>query len=446
MTTTTRTYNDNRLWKPIALALTGALGVVGLVHIATASGSGPDSGNRGIPYRGYLELNGSPVDGYVDMRVCVDTEGDCFADESGDRWVALYPNVPVYAGGFEVEIGPDGTTESSDVLPSWVFNSSEVYVQVEINGEALAGAQRIQPVPASYWTAEATDLDVSGQLRVEGASTFGGSATFQNTATFQGAVNFQGSNTFGGSSTFNDTVRIPGSSSLLVGNVNDDVSVRSNAIFFNNDTDDRVASSAGLEVDSEETLSLNGDAGLELTSGGDLNITSGFGDTLNLYGRGDAFIKGNGSQDTVWVRGDGVRLYGDVHLGDTETSGAAGARLRDGGAVTIYDDTFMVSQDITNTDGYVTDPDIEFIEGDCPSGYAPLMPRLTYCDANADNEATGGNDDACHVSVFWRTGGRGYAVKVGVESDGPRYYRLMMDCIRVPTLPGQPALGDIQPI
>lgn len=143
------------------LALSAAAWLVA-DHVV-ARGSGPDTGERVIPYSGRLELDGNGVSASdVPMRF---TLRGVMAGGGEEVWSYGPVGVDVAAGAFSVRIG-EGTS-----VPDWVYSAEQTYVAVEVNGEVLPGEQRIYPVPFATWAAEASDLVVSGSLTVGGPVT-----------------------------------------------------------------------------------------------------------------------------------------------------------------------------------------------------------------------------------------------------------------------------------
>ena|GEM_PF-1984157 len=102
-----------------------------------AAGEGPP--RRGIPYQGYLELDGAPLSTSVPMSFSL------WDDEVAGTEVWGADDVPVTpAGGqFAVILG-DG---AGPALPDAVFVASELYLAVEVDGVPLGNRTRIHAAP-----------------------------------------------------------------------------------------------------------------------------------------------------------------------------------------------------------------------------------------------------------------------------------------------------------
>ncbi|MEL6179707.1 MAG: polymer-forming cytoskeletal protein [Myxococcota bacterium] len=162
----------------------GFILAIGLTSMAEDSEL--DTGPRAVPYNGILEFNGSPLNGQADLRFTLtDVPGgegaNCLFEEEHD-------NVSAYAGRFAVNIG----SVVGD-LPDCVFDSDAMYIEVGVrNAEsagdyvALTGAQRIHPVPFSYWAAEGSDFTVDGNIAADSATITGDISA--NTATIGGSA------------------------------------------------------------------------------------------------------------------------------------------------------------------------------------------------------------------------------------------------------------------
>lgn len=132
-----------------------------------------DSGPRAIPYNGILEFNGQTFTGQADIQFTL-------TDDNGCELVEDHDNVPIYAGRFAVNLG----SVAGDIDPC-VFDANAIYLQMAVRGGdssdphvALAGRQRITPVPFSYWAAEGSNFRIDGNLQAD-------------TATVQGHLNAQ---------------------------------------------------------------------------------------------------------------------------------------------------------------------------------------------------------------------------------------------------------------
>lgn len=127
---------------------------------ALARGTGPDTGNRTIPYQGLLELGGVAVTSTVPMTFSL--------SDGQQSWSYGPQDVPVYSGRFSVLIG-----EVGEAVPDWVFTAEAVTIAVSVNGTQLGGAQRIRPVPYAYWAAESDNLTVRSTLSVHRIESYG---------------------------------------------------------------------------------------------------------------------------------------------------------------------------------------------------------------------------------------------------------------------------------
>lgn len=160
----------------LPLALGFAVGLTGLVTWSVvAEDTELDSGPRVFPYEGVIDLDGTPFEGDLDVRVTLTTLGE-------ETWSETHPQVAVSPGGrFGLQIG-----ERSGGVPAWVFDTEQVFISLAMRGAgqdsphvALAGRQRIRPVPFAYWAAEGNELDVHGELFVEGSVHVAGTTTTQ---------------------------------------------------------------------------------------------------------------------------------------------------------------------------------------------------------------------------------------------------------------------------
>jgi hypothetical protein len=102
---------------------------------------------RQIPYRGILDLNGAPApSGTVPMKFELFTN-----PQSAKREAALWsdsPNVPVQDGQFSAALGDD----PRNPIPATAFKQPSLYLQVTVNGQLLAGRQRLLTVPYAQFS------------------------------------------------------------------------------------------------------------------------------------------------------------------------------------------------------------------------------------------------------------------------------------------------------
>lgn len=193
-------------------ATTGAFLAVCFLFAAPtfASGSGPDSGDRAIPFQGHLELDGRPISAEgVELSFLLqgrDAGGDLVTDH---EWTYGPVATDVFAGEFQARIG------AGDTLPGWVFVDEVVTVAVIVgtgdDAVQLAGEQRIYPVPFSYWSAAGEDVDITGTLSVSGHLS---AATMETASIEVTDIEAEGARV-----TINDDVTITGSLTLPAGTI-----------------------------------------------------------------------------------------------------------------------------------------------------------------------------------------------------------------------------------
>lgn len=122
-----------------------------------------DTGPRAIPYNGILALDGEAFEGLADLQFRLTDDAECTFSED-------HEDVSVFGGRFAVNIG----SVAGD-LPACLFDSEDVFIEIAVRpgedeGEhtALAGRQKINPVPFAYWAAEGSDFKVDGNANIEG--------------------------------------------------------------------------------------------------------------------------------------------------------------------------------------------------------------------------------------------------------------------------------------
>lgn len=152
---------------------TRALGALGLVlfGVVVARATEPTPVPRVIHYEGYLEKDGTPVNGKVDITLRLD-DGDADGGNASDPpFDFVAGQVAVTGGKFSVDID----VSSSDA--SFVFTKpNQVYLTATVNGVPLTGRQRIYPVPYAVRAAEAGDFTISGTATAKDMSVTGGLA------------------------------------------------------------------------------------------------------------------------------------------------------------------------------------------------------------------------------------------------------------------------------
>ena len=147
------------------------MGSMMLGIMAWADGTELDSGPRTIPYNGVLEFNGESFTGPADIQFTLTDDGNCTFTEDHEE-------VRVFSGRFSVNIGqPTGD------LPACLFNADAVYLEMSVRSAdddnphvALAGRQRINPVPFAYWASEGSDFKIDGDIRVAADALVSGNA------------------------------------------------------------------------------------------------------------------------------------------------------------------------------------------------------------------------------------------------------------------------------
>ncbi|MFN3200495.1 MAG: hypothetical protein ACE366_19000 [Bradymonadia bacterium] len=152
-----------------------------------------DAVPRVVPYDGYLNLDGAPYDGTVDVIFSLYTAASGGETVWTETWSTEEGRpVSVTSGRFAVALGSFERIEAAIADTSATY-----YLGMEIKlpeGDAyttLGGRQRINPVPYAVWSAQSSNLTVEGVLHVEGE------ATINNNLNVTGAVN-AGSGAFTG--------------------------------------------------------------------------------------------------------------------------------------------------------------------------------------------------------------------------------------------------------
>ncbi len=172
-----------------------------------------------IPYSGYLDSDGQPYDGAVQLRFRL-YDVPQGAQAEGQPWEECHPAVQVHQGAFTVRLGdargPNAVPQP--VAPLLAMNRQywlELSVRV-VDGDCgapgawttLAGRQQVSPAPQAVWSANATDLRLQ-TLDVQGATHLGGGATVAGTG-----LTVEGPSTFGGAATVDGNATVNGSTTL----------------------------------------------------------------------------------------------------------------------------------------------------------------------------------------------------------------------------------------
>ncbi|MEL6182488.1 MAG: hypothetical protein AAFS10_26260 [Myxococcota bacterium] len=204
----------------ILLPVSVLIGLILAVGVRSmAEDSELDVGPRTLPYRGILDFNGSPLNGPVDLKFTLtnDASGEnttCWFEEEHD-------NVIAHAGRFSVNIG-----SVAGALPGCTFNSNSMSILVAVRNAdssgdyiALAGVQRINPAPFSYWSAEGADFKNDGDLTVDGnISNPSGSVTIDDSLQVNSGLNVQGNiNNSTGNVVVSDNLNVTGALTARAG-------------------------------------------------------------------------------------------------------------------------------------------------------------------------------------------------------------------------------------
>ncbi|MBI5493595.1 MAG: hypothetical protein HY904_01130 [Deltaproteobacteria bacterium] len=140
------------------------------VMTAHAHGGATGSGSQLVPYAGFLEQDGIPVNGYRDFTFRL------FDVETGgtELWSESHAGVSIAAGQFAVHLG------SQHALADHILASSDLYLEVAVLDPAtstllsLSGRQRLGAVPYAYRGAPRADFLVDGNLTVASNVSIGG--------------------------------------------------------------------------------------------------------------------------------------------------------------------------------------------------------------------------------------------------------------------------------
>jgi len=135
--------------------------------LCAASGRAATADARVIPYDGYLENSGLPAQGPHVFHT------QLFADpgDVAPLWSEYY-TVQVEAGRFFISIGG----EDGQPLSEELYSVSDLHLGLDVNGEQLAGRQRIMALPF------ATNTSRAGHLRADEISISSAAATWLHLA------------------------------------------------------------------------------------------------------------------------------------------------------------------------------------------------------------------------------------------------------------------------
>jgi hypothetical protein len=145
-----------------------------------------------IPYRGYLEKNGSPINGTKNLGFAIYADAAMTNQLWNDNFLAW----TVTAGRFAVSLG------SQKPLTAGLFDRGPLYLAITVDGLPLNGVQQILPVAFSQRSSGANhsagDFNVNGALAVTGAETVSGAVTAASNVSVGGALNTSGNATVNG--------------------------------------------------------------------------------------------------------------------------------------------------------------------------------------------------------------------------------------------------------
>lgn len=111
---------------------------------------------RQIPYRGILDLNGAPVpSGSLPMLFEIFN-----AQQQGDKLWSDSMSVSVQDGQFSVALGDNPLNP----IPTPVFAQPSLYLQMTVNGQLLAGRQRLLSVPYAQFAGASSAVPVGSVL------------------------------------------------------------------------------------------------------------------------------------------------------------------------------------------------------------------------------------------------------------------------------------------
>lgn len=233
---------------------------------AQADGSAATNNVPGaVPYTGRLELDGVPYNGEVSIRF------DLFdgpADASPD-WTGQY-TVNVFNGAFSVLLGGESgalanTLQNADAFELGLTLLSVGGVALD-TPVALAGRQRLLPVPYALHAAEAADFAVNRDLAVARNLDVTGTSRLRGAVTADGTVAATGA--------------LSGASLSVTGAVNAGLSITAGTLM--------TAASADINgVATAHSLTLDGASNFISGSGASWAIRNGATNAMNVESDGD---------------------------------------------------------------------------------------------------------------------------------------------------------------
>ncbi|MCA9517567.1 MAG: hypothetical protein KC635_21655 [Myxococcales bacterium] len=144
----------------------------GLAAVLLSLGLRAGAAGSGIPtsvaYSGYLDIDGAPVEGVLDLRV-----GLYASDVGGDAaYTWELPAVPFDAGRFTVALPLDDGAGGLNAAGLLLESGASVFVGVEVPYRgvwtALSERQPLEAAPYAVSARYSVDFDVDGDLRVVG--------------------------------------------------------------------------------------------------------------------------------------------------------------------------------------------------------------------------------------------------------------------------------------
>jgi len=162
----------NQLFAYFIVGVTSSVATVFLTMTLRAGAIVPPNVPDTVAYSGYLDLDGGPFDGMLDVSL------HAYANAADD--VAVYTwdltDVSFSAGRFSVVLPLDDPSGEPNAAGALVRTDPSVYIGVDLHyGDAavtLQGRQRLQAVPYAVSARHSTDFDVDGDLHVAGDVTF----------------------------------------------------------------------------------------------------------------------------------------------------------------------------------------------------------------------------------------------------------------------------------